>query len=155
MKREDCLRRSRGWRRWLLAVALALGHLFVGAGVLAEEPSAEPSAPAPVGLFDDSPSAEAPAAEAPSAEVPAAEAPSAESPAPGEVEAAAPTAEAAAPVPPAAPAAAAMEVAVEEGRITLHAKNENLVKLLETISRLNEVNIIASKSIKGTVSADL
>ena len=97
-------------------------------------------------MFDSVPAAEG---QAPKAESPVSEAEGAESPAAEQTPAAAPPA-VAAPV-PAVPSA----ISVEEGRITLHAKDEDLTKILETISRLNEVNIIASKSVKGKVSADL
>jgi len=159
MKRHSWLGSKDRWCRWLLAVALAAGYLFLGTSVLAQEAATEPPAEAPpVGLFDDSPAAEEQPPAAEGAESPPAEA---AAPEPGEVAKgageSAPSAEpeAGAAAPPAAPAVPASEISVEEGRITLHAKDENLVKLLETISRLNEVNIIASKGVKGTVSADL
>ncbi len=43
----------------------------------------------------------------------------------------------------------------DEGGIEIHAKNEDLVKVLELISRLQEINIVASKQVTGKVTADL
>jgi len=56
------------------------------------------------------------------------------------------------PPPPAAPAAR-----VEKGSagIELHAQGEDLGTVLELLSRQAEVNIIKSKNVKGTVTADL
>ena len=132
--------------RWLIAVVLALGYLVAGTAALSQEPPPEIAAPAGAGMFDSVPAAEG---QAPKAESPVSEAEGAESPAAEQTPAAAPPAVAA--PEPAVPSA----ISVEEGRITLHAKDEDLTKVLETISRLNEVNIIASKSVEGKVSADL
>jgi len=132
--------------RWLIAAVLALGYLVAGTAALSQEPPPEGAAPAGAGMFDSVPAAEG---QAPEAESPVSEAEGAESPAAEQTPAAAPPA-VAAPAP-----AAPSEISVEEGRITLHAKDEDLTKVLETISRLNEVNIVASKSVKGKVSADL
>ena len=149
------------WRRWLIAGALALGYLAAGAAALAQEAPPEGNAPTGEGLFESAPAAEGVPAEAAAGDPPAAE----------QVSAAAEgvPAEAAAGEPPTAkqvpaasgPGAAAAapearsEISVEDGRITLHAKDEDLTKVLETLSRLNEVNIVASKSVKGKISADL
>ena len=127
------------WRRWLIAGALALGYLAAGAAALAQEAPPEGVAPTGEGLFESAPVAEGVPAEAaavapPTAkQVPAASGPGAAVAAPE----------------------ARSEISVEDNRITLHAKDEDLTRVLETISRLNEVNIIASKSVKGKVSADL
>ena len=127
------------WRRWLIAGALALGYLAAVAAALAEEAPSEGVAPPGAGLFESAPVAEGVPAEAAAVAPPATE----------QVPAASgPGAEAAVPE-------ARSEISVEDNRITLHAKDEDLTKVLETISRLNEVNIIASKSVKGKVSADL
>ncbi|MGB2753954.1 MAG: hypothetical protein WBD75_00650 [Phycisphaerae bacterium] len=127
------------WHRWLIAGALALGYLAAGAAALAQEAPPEGDAPIGEGLFESAPAAEGVPAEAAAVAPPAAE----------EVPAASgPSAAAAAPE-------TRSEISVEDNRITLHAKDEDLTKVLETISRLNEVNIVASKNVKGKVSADL
>jgi len=127
------------WRRWLIAGALALGYLAAGAAALAQEAPPEGVAPTGEGLFESAPVAEGVPAEAAAVEPPTAK----------QVPAASgPGAAVAAPE-------ARSEISVEDNRITLHAKDEDLTRVLETISRLNEVNIIASKSVKGKVSADL
>jgi len=118
---------------------LALGYLAAGAAALAQEAPPEGNAPTGEGLFESAPAAEGVPAEAAAVAPPAAE----------QVPAASgPGAAAAAPE-------ARSQISVEDNRITLHAKDEDLTKVLETISRLNEVNIIASKNVKGKVSADL
>ena len=127
------------WRRWLIAGALALGYLAAGAAALAQEAPSEGVAPTGKGLFESAPAAEGVPAEAAAVEPPAAK----------QVPAASgPGAAAAAPE-------ARSQISVEDNRITLHAKDEDLTRVLETISRLNEVNIVASKSVKGKISADL
>jgi type IV pilus assembly protein PilQ len=118
---------------------LALGYLAAGAAALAQEAPPEGNAPTGEGLFESAPAAEGVPAEAAAVEPPAAKQVSAAS---------GPGAAAAAPE-------ARSEISVEDGRITLHAKDEDLTKVLETLSRLNEVNIVASKSVKGKISADL
>jgi len=127
------------WRRWFIAGALALGYLAAGAAALAQGAPSEGVAPTGEGLFESAPAAEGVPAEAAAVAPPATE----------QVPAASgPGAAAAAPE-------ARSEISVEDNRITLHAKDEDLTKVLETISRLNEVNIIASKNVKGKISADL
>ncbi|MCX5648659.1 MAG: hypothetical protein NTX40_06120 [Planctomycetota bacterium] len=127
------------WCRWLIAGALALGYLVAGAAALAQEAPSEGVAPTGKGLFESAPAAEGVPAEAAAGEPPAA----------GQVPAASgPGAAAAAPE-------VRSQISVEDNRITLHAKDEDLTRVLETISRLNEVNIVASKSVKGKISADL
>jgi type IV pilus assembly protein PilQ len=118
---------------------LALGYLVAGAAALAQEAPSKGVAPTGKGLFESAPAAEGVPAEAAAVEPPAAE----------QVPAASgPGAAAAAPE-------ARSQISVEDNRITLHAKDEDLTRVLETISRLNEVNIIASKNVKGKISADL
>jgi len=46
-------------------------------------------------------------------------------------------------------------VKVAEAGIIMHVRNEDLTRVLEQLSRLNEVNIVAGKGAKGTISADL
>jgi len=46
-------------------------------------------------------------------------------------------------------------VKVTEAGIILHVRNEDLTRVLEQLSRLGEVNLVASKGTKGTISADL
>ncbi|MGB2937586.1 MAG: hypothetical protein WBD05_05230 [Phycisphaerae bacterium] len=46
-------------------------------------------------------------------------------------------------------------VKVTEAGIILHVRNEDLTRVLEQLSRLGEVNLVASKGAKGTISADL
>jgi type IV pilus assembly protein PilQ len=140
---------------------LALGYLAAGAAALAQEAPSEDNAPTGAGLFESTPAAEGVPAEPAAVEPPAAEqVPAAAEGVPAEAAAVEPTTAKQVPAasgPGAAAAApeARSEISVEDGRITLHAKDEDLTKVLETLSRLNEVNIIASKSVKGKISADL
>jgi len=141
--REMEMRRSyRG--RWLLAVAAALAYLTLGAATAAGADSKKSSAPA----------AKTPAAKT--------EAPKAEAPKPAPAEPAPPPAEPAEPAvvesaaTPAGPAAAETVLMGENGKIeSLHAKNEDISNVLELLSRQFQVNIIASKGVKGKVTADL
>jgi type IV pilus assembly protein PilQ len=117
--------------RWLLAVATALAYLALGAAAAAGADSKKP----PVATQAPPARAEAPKpAPAEPADTPAAE--------------------------PAAPsgAAAAPETVLvgEDGKIeSLHAKNEDIANVLELLSRQYQMNVIASKNVKGKVTADL
>jgi type IV pilus assembly protein PilQ len=124
--------------RWFLAVATALAYLALGAAVVTGADSKKPPA----------------ATKAPPAKAEAPKpAPAAPKPAPAEP-ADAPAAEPAAP----SGAAAATETVIvrEDGKIeSLHAKNEDIANVLELLSRQYQLNVIASKNVKGKVTADL
>ena len=126
--------------RWILAVAAALAYLALGAAAATGADAAKKS-PAP---------AKTPAkTEAPKP------APAAPAPAPAPAEPAEPSA--AEPSAPSGATTAAETVMVgEDGKIeSLHAKNEDISNILELLSRQYQVNIIASKGVKGKVTADL
>jgi len=124
--------------RWLLAVATALAYLALGAAAATGADSKKPPA----------------ATQAPPAKAEAPKpAPAAPKPAPAEP-ADTPAAEPAAP----SGAAAATETVMvsEDGKIeSLHAKNEDIANVLELLSRQYQMNVIASKNVKGKVTADL
>jgi type IV pilus secretin PilQ/predicted competence protein len=132
-------RRTRRRRR-LTAALLALGYLVIGAGVaLGATKATTPSA-------GKTPPKATPQSTQPSVEVktPASDGGRAE-PAPEEGGLGlAPT-----------EGAAVQATVTADGRIDLHAKNEDLANILELLSRTFQVNIIGSKSAKGKVSADL
>jgi type IV pilus assembly protein PilQ len=117
-------------------VAAALAYLALGAAAATGAEAAKKS-PAP---------AKAPAK---------AEAPKPAPAAPAPVEPAEPSA--AEPSAPSGATAAAETVMIgENGKIeSLHAKNEDISNILELLSRQYKMNIIASKSVKGKVTADL
>jgi len=123
--------------RWLLAVAAALAYLALGVtaatGADAPKKSATKTTPTKV---------EAPKAEA-------------AKPAPAPVEPAEPPAPE--PAAPSGTAPAADTVMVgKDGKIeSLHAKNEDISNVLELLSRQYQINVIASKGVKGKMTADL
>ena len=123
--------------RWLLAVAAALAYLALGVtaatGADAPKKSATKTTPAKV---------EAPKAEA-------------AKPAPAPAEPAEPPAPEPAAPPGTAPAADTVMVG-KDGKIeSLHAKNEDISNVLELLSRQYQINVIASKGVKGKMTADL
>jgi len=124
--------------RWFLVVATALAYLALGAAAATGADSKKPPA----------------ATKAPPAKAEAPKpAPAAPKPAPAEP-ADTPAAEPAAP----SGAAAATETVMvsEDGKIeSLHAKNEDIANVLELLSRQYQMNVIASKNVKGKVTADL
>ncbi|MCX5683667.1 MAG: DUF4974 domain-containing protein, partial [Planctomycetota bacterium] len=125
--------------RWILAVAAALAYLALGAAA-ATGADAPKKAPAP---------AKAPAK---------GEALKAETPKPAPAPAPAPAApEEPSAAEPSTPAAAPDSVKIgQDGKIeSLHAKNEDITNILELLSRQYQLNIIASKGVKGKVTADL
>jgi type IV pilus assembly protein PilQ len=131
--------------RWLLAVAAALACLALGAAAaVGADDGKKSSAPAKT---PPAKAAEADKAEAPKPP-PAEPAPAPAAPAePAVVESAAT---------PAGPAAPETVLMGEDGKIeSLHAKNEDIANVLELLSRQFQVNIIASKGVKGKVTADL
>jgi len=130
--------------RWLLAVAAALAYLALDAATAAgADSSNEPPAPANAPAAK----AEAPPTEAPKTD-PAASAPAPAGPRePAVVDSAAP---------PGGTAPAETVLMGHDGKIeSLHAKNEEIANVLELLSRQFQVNIIASKGVKGKVTADL
>jgi type IV pilus secretin PilQ/predicted competence protein len=127
------------WRRRLVAAALALGYLVIGAGVALGAAKATSPNTAKTAT-PNSPASPAPPVEV---KVPAEPAPPA-----------APAAEEGGLAPP-VPGAAVQATVAADGRIDLHAKNEDLANILELLSRTFQVNIVASKSAKGKVTADL
>jgi type IV pilus assembly protein PilQ len=122
-------------KRWFIAVASALAYLAIGAAAATGADAKKPPAPA-----------KAPArAEAPKPD--AAKTAPAEPADPPVVDSAASS----------GGAATGETVLVgENGKIeSLHAKNEDIVNVLELLSRQYKMNVIASKSVKGKVTADL
>jgi type IV pilus secretin PilQ/predicted competence protein len=118
-------RRTRRRRR-LVAALLALGYLVIGAGALLGATKATTPSASKTPLPKTAPAGPAPAE-------PAAEEGGLGPPAEGAVQA----------------------TVAADGRIDLHAKNEDLANILELLSRTFQVNIIGSKSAKGKVTADL
>ncbi|MCX5674955.1 MAG: secretin and TonB N-terminal domain-containing protein [Planctomycetota bacterium] len=133
--------------RWLAAVAAALVYLFLGA---AEVCGASAPAPAPAGAAKSSP------AKSDSAKTEVK--PVAEKKEPPKAAPAAPEATKAEPAAPEIPTpGGGLDASVTaNGKIeSLHVKNEDLANVLELLSRQYHLNIIASKSVKGKVTADL
>ena len=136
MEREIRLERSR-WRVWLLAGALAAGYLVLGAGAAYGEQKLAAAKAA------DSGKAAAPAAPAKTPPPAKAPPPPVEAPKPPNADAGG------------APAGTATTSRDAEGKIELHVKNEDVVNVLELLSREYQLNMIAGKGAKGRVTLDL
>jgi type IV pilus assembly protein PilQ len=143
MKGRDLVSRHAHLGRWLAAVAAALVYLFLGAAeacgasdpaeVVAAGAAKSDSAktePNPVAEKKETPKAAPAAPEATKAEPAAPEVP---------------------------PPGGGLDASVAaDGKIeSLHVKNEDLANVLELLSRQYHLNIIASKNVKGKVTADL
>jgi type IV pilus assembly protein PilQ len=132
--------------RWLAAVVAALAYLALGAatadgaGAQAQSPSADAAQSGPANAGETAEKKTEPAAE------------SAPQPAPGDSVAAADII-----VPAGVAAGAPVEAALApDGKIeSLHVKNEDIANVLELLARQYRLNIIASKEVKGKVTADL
>ncbi|MBM4017408.1 MAG: hypothetical protein FJ288_03625 [Planctomycetes bacterium] len=137
------LGRPGGKFRWLAAAAAALAYLALGAAAAGEASAPAKSPPAAAGPVAGEPVAAKTgpaAAPAPVSAAPAPTAPAPDDSAPG-------------PAGPAEPAEATLKA---DGKIeSLHVKNEEIANVLELLSRQCRLNIIASKNIKGKVTADL
>jgi len=151
MGREEGMKRHR-WRMWILAGALATGYLALGAGAAYGEQTSRVAKPA------DS----AKPAPADSAKLAAADA---AKPAPATAPAKAPpppvpkTEPAEAPKPPPkaeSPVNSTVSTAMNGGgMIELHVKNEDIANVLELLSRQYQLNIVASKGVRGRITLDL
>ena len=145
MKGRELVSRHAHLGRWLAAVAAALVYLFLGA---AEVCGASDAAQAPAA--GDAKGSPAKSDSAKTEVIPVAEKKEPPKAAP-----AAPEAEPAAPETP-TPGGGLDASVTANGKIeSLHVKNEDLANVLELLSRQYHLNIIASKSVKGKVTADL
>ena len=142
MGREEGLRRHR-WRMWLLAGVLATGYLMLVAGAAYGEQKSAAAGPAENSKTQVA-AAPAPAApaKAPPPPVPKKEGPAAPKPSPAEAGA-----------PPNGGGITTSPTG--QGTLQLHVKNEDIANILELLSRQYQLNIVASKGVKGRVTLDL
>ena len=143
------------WYMCFVGAALVFGYLLVSAAAaLGQGPS--PFAPAVAGDAKAAPAktgATAPAPAAPATKVePAQPAAPAESPTAPPAPDPAPTAATAEPPPSVEVIQTTM---APDGTMEFHAKNEDLVNVLELLSRQFQLNLVTSKNVKGRVTTDL